>query len=72
MRRNVASRRRTRPENLYRALLDVAHIRKNVLELRAEMGEPEARRFLRRLGVLETEALRLIDELEHGRRVTLH
>jgi hypothetical protein len=65
-------RRRVAPDQVYGALLELSVMRRQVRELREEMTELEEARLLLRLHLAEALALRLIDQFDQIRPVTLH
>jgi hypothetical protein len=51
-------------QKVYCALFEISSLREQVRSLASEAGPVAEERFMRRLGVLEVEAERLIDEIE--------
>jgi hypothetical protein len=56
----------------YRALMEISLLRDTVSELQREIAEAEAARYLSRLEHLESEAARLLDQIEARHRMVAH
>jgi hypothetical protein len=59
-------------QKLYRALLTIDTLRGSVQDLASEMTEAEVSRFISRIDLIETTAVRLLDHCEEGRRAASH
>jgi len=65
-------RRRPLLSLLYGALLDIDSLRATVDELRPEVGPGDAERFLLRLELIESAAVRLLGQVEGSRVAVSH